>query len=150
MNSVSKTLRATIVALFCSLLFVNCGDWASTESGDSQKVDYDLRGTWERDVSDFWPEGQTVTSEKGKVVLGYSTITITGPVAHLKGFTRDTALEAYTEENNLYIKDKGEWQAPISYTRWDAVQVGPSPRDKMLTLKGGDIADETLKRMADY
>jgi len=153
MTKVSKTLRVAIIALFCSLLFVNCGDYGSTESGNSQNIDYDLRGTWERNALDFWPSGQTVTTGYGKVVLGYNTITITGPVAHLKNFTRDTALKAYTEENKLYIKDIGEWQDPISYKKWEAEQVGPYPRDKMLTLKEEEedvSAAETFKRTADY
>jgi len=159
MTKVSKTLRAAIIALFASLLFVNCGDYDSTESDDSQKVDYDLRGTWVRTEAAPWLEGGTETSAYGEVVLDYSRITITGPVAHLNGFTRKTTLEAYTEgsttegsikEGKLYIKDQGEWQAPILYRRWDAAQTGPYPADKMLTLKGGGVADETFKRTADY
>jgi len=145
MNNVSKTLRTIIVALFCSLLFVNCGDWASTGIGDSQSVQYDLRGTWVRTEAAIWPETpQTTTTEYGKVVLDYNTITITGPVAHLKGFTRNTKLEAYTEENKLYIKDKGAWQNPVTYRKWEAG--GSYPRDKMLTLEGGGVADDTFKR----
>jgi hypothetical protein len=36
----------------------------------------------------------------------------------LQGFTKDIALEAYIEDNSLYIKDKGVWQSPVPYTRW--------------------------------
>jgi hypothetical protein len=85
-------------------------------------------------------------------VLDYDTITITGPVAHLKDFTRGIALEAYTEDSEtsetglLYIYDRGVLQSPVSYRRW---QSGGSPKIEMLTLTGGGIDDETLKKVAE-
>jgi len=141
MNGVRKILRATVIAVFALLFFANCSDYVDSLS---QNVEYDLRGTWERTETAFWPEGQTATSARGKVVLSYNTITITGPVARLKNFTRNTTLEAYTEGNKLYIKDKGAWQSPVSYNKWEAG--GSYPRDKMLTLEGGGVTDESLKR----
>jgi hypothetical protein len=127
------------------LLFVNC-DWEYSES-NKQSIEYDLRGTWERDVATFWPEGQTVITEKGKLVLRYETIIITGPVAHLQGFTRNTALEAYTEDNNLYIKDRGVWQSPISFIFWESGDLYLPT--KMITLQGGGSTDETFKLISD-
>ncbi|GHV61417.1 hypothetical protein AGMMS49587_05500 [Spirochaetia bacterium] len=134
---------AVIVALF-ALLFASC-DWDSAGSGNYKWVNYDLRGTWERDVPGFWPEGQTVTTQKGKLLLSADTIIITGPVEHLQGFTRTVALEAYTEDGGLYIKDKGVWQSPIPYTRWHSAGY---PWDEMLTLGSGATA-ETLKLIGD-
>jgi hypothetical protein len=77
---------------------------------------YSLHGTWERTEAAFRPEGQNTTGEKGRIVLTYNTITISGPIAHLQGFTRNTALKAYTEDGKRYINDRGAWQSPITYT----------------------------------
>jgi hypothetical protein len=127
------------------LLFVNCdGEYSEI---DKQCIERDLRGTWERDVAAFWPEGQTVTTEKGKLVLRDDTITITGPVAHLQGFTRNTVLEAYTEDNKLFIKDRGVWQSPVSFISWESVDLYLPT--KMVTLQGGGSADETFKLISD-
>jgi len=130
-----------VIFLFPFLfLFGNCGGEYAT-SGNYKYVEIDLRGVWECNIDGFWPEGQTVTSEKGKLVFDLNTVIITGPVARLQGFTRDTALEAYTEEGNLYIKDKGVWQSPVAYILWESG--GSYPRDKLLTFQGD--TGETLK-----
>jgi hypothetical protein len=132
--------NCSLLVVAC-LLFANC-DWDITES-NNQYIAADLRGIWERDIAALWPEGQTVTTEKGMLVLRFETVIITGPVAHLKGFTQNTVLEAYTEDNNLYIKDRGVWQSPISYILWES---GDSYLpDKMITIYGGGITDETFK-----
>jgi hypothetical protein len=148
-----KVKKNTFYLFFanCSLLvivcmfFVNCdGEYSEI---NKQCIEPDLRGTWERDVAAFWPEGQTVTTEKGKLVLRSETIIITGPVAHLQGFTRNTVLEAYTEDNNLYIKDRGVWQSPISFISWESGDLYLPT--KMVTLQGGGSADETFKLISD-
>jgi predicted small secreted protein len=115
-----------------------------------KRVGYDLRGTWECMEAAFWPGDHTW--KKGTIVLDYDTITITGPVAHLRDFTRGIALEAHTEEAEdgetglLSIKDRGLWQSPVSYRRWLS---GGTPKDAMLTLTGGGAADETLKKTGE-
>jgi hypothetical protein len=117
---------------------------------DYKRVDYGMRGAWECMEEAFWPEGQKWKKEKGTLVLDYDTITINGPVAHLKGFTRSIALEAYTEDAEdgetglLYIKDKGTVQSPVSYRRW---QSADKPKIEMLTFIGD--ADETFKKIAE-
>jgi hypothetical protein len=136
-------VKCSLLITAC-LLFVNC-DWDNTES-NKQFIEYDLRGTWERDGAAFWPEDQTVTTEKGKLVLKYETIIITGTVTHLQGFTRNTVLEAYTEDSKLYIKDRGVWQSPISFILWESGNYLP---DKMITLQGGSSGDETFKLISD-
>ena len=145
-NAFHAFIANSSLLITACLLFVNCG-WDSTES-NMQCIEYGLRGTWERDVAAFWPEGQAVTTEKGKLVLRYETIIITGPVAHLQGFTRNTVLEAYTEDNNLYIKDRGVWQSPISFIFWESGDIYLP--DKMVTLQGGGSADETFKLISDF
>jgi len=135
-----------LIIIFYSLSFVNC-DVNYNINGDYKYVKYDIRGVWESNIEGFWPEGQTVTTTKGEVVFSYNTITITGPAAHFQGFTRNTTLEAYTEEGCLYIKDKGVWQSPVAYTRWEAG--GSYPKDIMLTLQGGGAADETFKLISE-
>jgi hypothetical protein len=139
-------MRKLCTAAFCVCVFLASCDIDGT-SGNYKFVDYDLCGTWERDTAAFWPEGQTVTSQKGNMILTYDTITISGPLAHLQGFTRGTPLEAYTEDGKLHINDRGAWQSPIPYTRWHSG--GSYPYDEMLTLKGGGVADETLKQIEE-
>jgi len=142
-----KIDKLILIIAFCYLPFISCGGGGYTPSGNYKYIEYDLRGVWESNIDSFWPEGQTVTTAKGKLVFDLNTVTITGPIAHLQGFTRSTALEAYTEEGSLYIKDKGVWQSPIAYIRWESG--GSYPKDKMLTLQGGGATDETLKRIGD-
>jgi len=139
--------KLKLVFLFSSLFpflfsFICCGGTYTT-NGDNKYVEYELRGIWECNTESFWPEGQTITTAKGRLVFDLTTVTITGPVAHLQGFTRDTALEAYTEEGKLYIKDKNAWQSPIAYIRWESG--GAYPKDKLVTFQGNGVADETLK-----
>ncbi|GHV84579.1 hypothetical protein AGMMS50230_01870 [Spirochaetia bacterium] len=128
--------------LAAALLVASC----NVTGGDYKSVDYDLRGTWERTEEAFWPEGQTTTSERGKLIIGFDTVKITGPVEHLQGYTRGIALEAYTEDGKLYIKDYGVWQSPILYVRAES---GGYPTEKLLYLKGGGVPDKTLKRIGD-
>jgi len=134
-----------VLALF-SLSFAGC--YVHNDSGSDYKYirDYNLRGVWETNLEKPWPEGQTVKYEKGRLVFDIDTVKITGPIAHLQGFTRDTTLKAYTEEGNLYINDRGVWQSPISYNCWRAAY--PSS-DKFLTLQGGGIGEETLNYIGD-
>jgi len=126
-----------------TLLFISCDFEDSTSSSNRKYIETDLRASWECNIADFWPEGQTVTTERGKLVFDLNTVVISGPIKHLKGFTRDIKLEAYTEDGGIYIKDKGVWQKPVAYLKWESG--GSYPKDKMLTLQG-DIPDETLKR----
>jgi hypothetical protein len=135
----NKRIPALSAALL-ALLLASC-DW---EGGVFKRVDYDLRGAWECMEEDFW------TGEKGLLVLDYDTVTITGTVAHLRGFTRGIVLEAYTEDDEgggtglLYIKDRGVWQSPVTYRHW---QSGGYPKVEMLTLTGGGVTDETFKQI---
>jgi hypothetical protein len=136
-------VNCSLLVTVC-LLFVNC-DVEGTIS-NNQYIEYDLRGTWEweREIEN------NITGEKETLVsvleLEQKTIKITGPVAHLQGFTPNTVLEAYTEDNNLYINDRGAWQSPITYTLWKSAS---SPPDKFVTLKGGGSADETFKLISN-
>jgi hypothetical protein len=130
-----------------TLLAASC-EWDTSGTDGIKYIEYDIAaGTWERTEAAFWPEGQTATTQKGTLLFTYNSVKISGPIAHLQGFTRDTALEAYTEDNSLYIKDKGVWQSPVPYTRWQSG--GSYPYDKMLTLTGGGVPDETLKRTGE-
>ena len=148
LRSITLITNYSLLITAC-LLFVNCyGGNTNIEKISEQCIEDELRGTWERDIAGFWPEGQTVTTEKGKLVLRFKTIIITGPVAHLHGFTRNTVLEAYTEDNKLYIKDRGVWQSPISYILWKSGDSYIS--EKMVTLQGGGNADETFKLISDF
>jgi hypothetical protein len=112
--------------------------------GSGQSVPSDLRGTWEcvEAATEYVP-GSGWQTLKGKLVITYDSVTISGPVAHLEGYTKDIALEARAEEGLLYIKDTGEWKSPIAYRCWQSADY----KDTLVTLTGGGAADETLKRV---
>jgi len=124
--STKKCFAATL-ALLGSLIIANCSS-GGTEG--YKYITYDLQGEWERDRAEIWPEG-TTTTKKGKIVLTSNTIIISGPFKNFEGYVRDTELEAYTEENNLYIKFRDEWQNPIVYRRWKSAG---NPPEEMLTI----------------
>jgi hypothetical protein len=132
-------------ALFTALLasaaaFTGCGD-----VGDYKSIPSDLQGTWERTEEDWWPVPGDYypTLVKGTLVINYNSVIIRGPVQHLENFTRDVAIESYAEDGQLYIKDKGAWQSPIAYIRWQSAD----RKDALLTISGGGVPDETLKRI---
>jgi hypothetical protein len=132
---------ARSIALLLSFSVISC-DNGST-NGD-KSVPSDLRGTWERIEAAWWyMPGSGSQFLKGSLVIKYNSVTISGPVNHLQDFTRDIALEAYAEDGLLYIKDTGEWKSPVAYRRWQSADHA----DTLLTLSGGGIADETLKRI---
>ncbi|GHT95247.1 hypothetical protein FACS1894141_3510 [Spirochaetia bacterium] len=83
-NRFSFAAIVTFVAIAAFTLF-GCG-YHSPDVSSVKRVDIDLRGTWERTESAFWPEGQTETSGKGKIVLGFDTITISDPVGQADHF----------------------------------------------------------------
>ena len=135
-----NTAKVTVLGL--ALLIVSC-TWEGINNENRKFVENTLRGAWERTEADFWPVGQNTVTAKGSLKITYDTVTISGPIAQLQGFTRDTALEAYTENGYLYIKDKGAWQSPVAYNRWQGA--GSLPRDELFTFNG---SGETLKRTA--
>jgi hypothetical protein len=144
-NSVIKYALFTAL-LVSAMTFMGC-----EFDGDYKSIPSELRGTWECTTEDWWPEGWYYTKAKGTLVITYNSVTINGPSQRLKNFTRDIAIEAYAEDGQLYIKDKGVWQDPVAYKRWQSKDI---PNIAMLTLSGGDIAggsiaDETLKRIDD-
>ncbi|GHV06415.1 hypothetical protein FACS189485_14900 [Spirochaetia bacterium] len=130
----THTKKLAVLIALLALLFVSC-DWDEVLS---DSLDYDLHGTWERSSGYAW----------GKIELDFyrDTIKISGYIAHLQDFAHDITLEAYTEDGNLYIKQRGAWQNAARYTRWHS---GGYPRDEMLTLQGGDFPDEDLKRISN-
>jgi hypothetical protein len=111
---------------------------------------------WECTMPDFWPEGQTTNTVTGRLVIEFDTITITGPVKALRGFTHTVSLSGYSEESVsghddngyweeglIHIKDKGAWQGGIAYKLWTA----GDRTTKMLTLLDGASNETTLKRI---
>ena len=140
-----KVFLAGMAAALLTLVFAACdGDF----NGNAYKrVDSNLRGRWERTE----PPLQWYEIQMPVIVFASDTIRIEGAVAHLSGITRNTALESYTEDTEagtlLYIKDRGAWQSPVEYIRWESG--GAYPRDKFITLKGGGVADETFKRVEE-
>jgi hypothetical protein len=131
------------IALLFGFSVTGCG---GVTSGGSTSVPYDLRGAWERADAVWWytPESGYQTL-KGTLVITSDSVTITGPVSHLQGYTQDIALEAYAEDGLLYIKDTGEWKSPVAYRRWQSADHS----DTLITFTGGGVDDETLKRIRD-
>jgi hypothetical protein len=115
-------------------------------AGSYKSIPFDLQGEWEG-IEAVWGyvPGSGYQRQKGTLVVGYNSVTISGPIGHLDGFTRDIALAAYAEDGLFYIKDKGLWQNAIGYRRWDSADY----KDELLTFSGGGVDDETFKRVAD-
>jgi hypothetical protein len=53
-------------------------------------------------------------------------------------------LIAYSEDNFIYISDRGSWQAGIPYILWNS---GGYPVTKMLTLKPGFPDEQTFEKI---
>jgi hypothetical protein len=136
----------TLVLACASALTFSVMACDGVTSGGGTSVPSDLRGAWERTEADWWYEpGSGYQSLKGTLVIKYNSVTISGPVSHLQGFTQDIALEAYAEDGLLYIKDTGEWKSPVAYRRWKSADY----KDTLITLIGGSVGDETLKRIGN-
>jgi hypothetical protein len=127
------------MALALALALAGC----DVTIGSGNGVPSDLRGTWEcvEAATEYVP-GSGWQTRKGKLVITYDSVTISGPVSHLGGYTQGIALEARAEEGLLYIKDRGSWQSGVPFTAWTAAD-----STRMLTFTGGGVADETLKRV---
>jgi hypothetical protein len=121
----------TLLITLCSLLFVTC-DWETTDGGGSgnyQRFDWDLHGTWTTNESD--------SRYIGTLIIEYNRITVTGygetqtPILGgndmerpFRNFIKGIALEGYTDEMEetgekiMLIKNAGAWQEAIPYTYW--------------------------------
>jgi len=138
-----KSFFMAMLGMALALLIAGCD---GVTGGSGQFVPSDLRGTWECvEATTSWVPGSGYQSIKGKLVIKSTSVTITGPVAHLQGYTQDVALEARAEDGLLYIKDTGEWKTPIAYRWWQSADYN----DTLITLTGGSVADETLKRIGN-
>ena len=124
------TILFLLLISLSSFLIVSC-DYEPTEggTGNYQRFDWDLHGTW--------ITNESASRYTGTLVIDYSRITITGysetqtptPGGNdterpFRNFTKGIALEGYTEEQEttgekvMLIKDAGTWQEPITYLYW--------------------------------
>jgi hypothetical protein len=131
MTTNTNRLLFSFFTFLLSLLFVNCdGEITDTGgTGNYQRFNWDIQGTWKTN--------DTESRYSGTLVIGYNRITITGygetqtptPGGNdterpFRNFTKGTALEGYTEEQEvtgqkvIVIKDAGTWQEAIPYTYW--------------------------------
>jgi hypothetical protein len=134
-----RALLSALCAITLALALAGC----DVTIGSGQSVPSDLRGTWEcTEAATEYVPGSGWQTRKGTLVITSTSVTISGPVQHLEGYTKDIALEARAEEGLLYIKDRGSWQSGVPFTAWTAAD-----STRMLTLTGGGAADETLKRV---
>jgi len=122
-------LFSLLIAPF-SLLIAAC-DYENTGggTGNYQRFDWDIQGTWKTNES----ESRYI----GTLEITYNRITITGysetqtPASGgndqerpFRNITKNTAMEGYTEEQEetgqkiILIKDAATWQEAIPYTYW--------------------------------
>jgi hypothetical protein len=136
-----------IVCIVAVLSLYSCdGD----EGDNSGFFDSRLRGTWS-----YVDEGDTDWSwddRSGSLVITMDSITITGDIKPLSGFTKDTALKGYSEKTSsnsertlgsLFIQDKGTWQDGVPFNLWQTAN-----NEQVLTI-GTDSETETLKPISN-
>ena len=136
MNNLKKRKKYFTCGILLAVLFITS---CNMEIGlnDYKTFSYDLRGTWlSNDPSVY----------SGKLVIDSGQITITGfnegqtPLWEndnkrpFKGFTKGTALKAYSEEGKIFIEDGGSPQEGISYIFYTA---GIFPEEKFLRFTFG-------------
>jgi hypothetical protein len=126
------------------LFLASCGDWETDEVPGF--FVYDLRGTWSYlERAESWPW----QDRSGTLVITMNSITISGDVRPLSGFTKDLALKGYSKETssnrdqilgNLFVQDRGTWQAGVPFNLWETAE-----NEKILTIGTGS-GQETLTR----
>jgi hypothetical protein len=127
-----KLLLILCIVLGTALAFSAC---IVVDSDRFVDFDSDLKGTWESNKAvNRW-------EEKGRLVIDYSSITISGKT--LNAFTKTARLDGYSLGGYIYIKDRGSWQSGISYKIWSDAN-----GDRWLTLYPGSGSEETLKRVS--
>jgi hypothetical protein len=84
-------------------------------------------------------------TEYGRLVIDFNTITISGPIHHLQGFTKTIPLEGYSEDGFIYIKDSDAWQAGVAFIQWTA----GDRVTELLTLTGGGLTNEVFKKVEE-
>jgi len=157
MNNINHLLFSFYTFFF--LFFIFSCDYEPTGggTGNYQRFDWDLHGTWTTND----PESRYT----GTLVIDYNRITITGysetqtptPGGNdtdrpFRQFTKNTPLEGYTEEVEetgqkvILIKDAGTWQEGIPYTYWEGVRSPPDfEKVEFLRFTFGD-RQETLRK----
>ena len=129
MKSSKKHFIFSFFAFLCLLLIAAC-DWDTDDrTGNYQRFDWDIQGTWKTNESE--------SRYTGTLVIDYNRITITGygetqtpaqggndTERPFRNITKNTPLEGYTEEQEatgqkiILIKDAGTWQEAIPYIYW--------------------------------
>jgi hypothetical protein len=149
------TILFLLLISLSSFLIVSC-DYEPTEggTGNYQRFDWDLHGTW--------TTNESASRYTGTLIIDYNQITITGygetqtptPGGNdterpFRNFTKGIALEGYTEEVEetrekiILIKDAGKWLEGIPYTYWEGNSSGE--RIKLLRFTFGG-RQETLRK----
>ena len=122
---VKSRLALTFFSILFSLFLFACdtGGGGGGGTGNYKRFDWDIQGTWKTNAP-----GSTYN---GTLVIKYDSITITGygetqtPALGgndierpFRNFTKNIALEGYTEEGKIFIKDAGTLSEGIPYTYW--------------------------------
>ena len=156
MKKIHTVKNRLLFTFLFSLLIVNC-DWdTGGGTGNYQRFDWDIQGTWTTNDPD--------SRYSGTLVIGYNRITITGygetqtpalggndQERPFRNITKNTPLEGYTEEQEetgekiLLIKDAGTWQEGIPYLYWYDYPPPDFDRVEFLRFTFGN-RQETLRK----
>ncbi|GHV36163.1 hypothetical protein AGMMS49546_00960 [Spirochaetia bacterium] len=148
-NRFSFAAIVAFVAIAAFTLF-GCDYNPDYRSSSSEKFHTYLQESW---VSTRTPSFWETEEDRGRLVIGYNSITISGSLRpfdmdYLSGYTKDIALKGYSEESSsisdekrgaIYIRDKGALKS-VPYVRWRAAG------EYMLTM-GTAPNDETFRRL---
>jgi hypothetical protein len=141
-NRFSFARYLTLVAIAAWTLFACDGEWTPLEN-----FDYYLRETWVSNRDLFYGETE---ADRGRLVIGYDSITISGSVRRPLngGYTKNIPLKGYSEESSssrdekrgtIYIRDKGTLKN-VPYILWS-----DGLGEYTLTVKT-DTNEETFRR----
>ncbi|GHV78138.1 hypothetical protein AGMMS49942_29590 [Spirochaetia bacterium] len=140
-NRFSFAAKPTFVAIAAFALF-GCGGGAYIPP---ERFNTYLQESWvsTRSLS-YWETEE----DRGRLVIGYDSITISGSVRpfdvdYYSEYTKDIALKGYSEESGsisdekrgaIFIRDKGALKS-VAYVRWRAsseymLTVGTAPNDE--------------------
>jgi len=139
--------QSVLLPLFISLLLFSCGGYIPGTGG--HKVDYDLQGEWESSDGSVYNGSLTITYDSVKI-SGYSEGQTKPPrddnERPFKGFTKNTALKAYTEEGFMYIEDFGIVREGIPYSYWESALQSDHTRKQLLRFTFGGREEELKKK----
>ena len=124
---VKSRLALTFFSILFSLFLFACdtggGGGGGGGTGNYKRFDWDIQGTWKTNAPGSTYNGTLVIKYDSITITGYSETQTPTPGGSdqqrpFRNFTKGIALEGYTEEGKILIKDAGTWKEAIPYTYW--------------------------------